>query len=210
MAMHFYYSPMSSAMRVHWALEELGVPYEKHKLDLAAGDQKKPDFLAINPNGKVPALVDGDAKIFESLAIFVWLGEKYGTEKGMWPRAGTPEHGAALSWLMWGTAEAATTMFQYLLHGSEARMALPKEHRSAHLAKTHKDRFEQLMKVLDGHLQGRDYTLGSTFSLVDVANASMVGFATMMGGLSLAEHKNVAAWLARCQQRPSMARVMGN
>jgi glutathione S-transferase len=210
MAMHFYYSPMSSAVRVHWALEELGVPYEKHKLDLAAGDQKKPEFLAINPNGKVPALVDGDAKVFESLAIFMWLGEKYGTEKGMWPRAGTSEHATALSWLMWGTVEAATAVFQYIVHGTDGRLSLPKEHRSAHVAKQYKERFEALMKLLDERLQGRDYILGSTFSLVDVANASMVGFATMLGGLSVADHKNVAGWVARCQSRPSMARVMGS
>jgi glutathione S-transferase len=208
MAIHFYYAPMSSAMRCHWALEELGVPYEKHKMDLQAGEQKKAEYLAVNPNGKVPALVDGDAKIFESLAIFLWLGEKYGTEKGMWPKLGTKEHGEALSWLMWGTVEAAAAVFQHMTHGTEARFALPKEHQSAHVAKASKDRFEQLMKVLDDRLSGRDYILGSAFSLVDVANASMIGFATMMGGLSVADHKNVAAWVARCQQRPAMGRAM--
>lgn len=208
MAIHFYYSPMSSAVRIHWALEELGVPYEKHKLDLGAGDQKKPEFLAINPNGKVPTLVDGDAKIFESLAILVWLGERYGAEKGMWPRVGSAEHAEALSWTMWGTAEVAFAVVQYMAHGTDSRMALPKEHRSAHAAKSAKDRFEQLMGVLNGRLQGRDYLMGKTFSLVDVADASTLGFATRMGGLSIADHKNIAAWLSRCEQRPAMARVM--
>jgi glutathione S-transferase len=209
MGMHFYYSPMSSAVRVHWALEELGVPYEAHKLDLKAGDQKKPEFLAINPNGKVPALVDGDVKVFESVAIFVWLGEKYGSEKGMWPRIGTSEHAEALSWLVWSTTEAVPALFTYMLHGTDTQLALPKEHRSAHVAKMAKERFDQCAKVLDGRLQGKDYIMGSTFSLVDVANASMLGFATMMGGLSVADHKNVSSWLPRCQQRPAMARVMG-
>jgi glutathione S-transferase len=208
MAIKFYYQPMTSATRVHWALEELGVPYEKHKVDLGAGEQKKPEYLAINPCGKVPALVDGDAKVFESVAIFVWLGEKYGAEKGMWPRLGTIEHGDALSWLVWGTVEVAPAVFQHTMHATDARMALPKEHRSAHIGQMSKDRFHQCMKVLDGRLAGRDYTLGNAFSLVDVANASMVGFASMMGGLSVADHKNVAAWVARCQQRPAMARVM--
>src|SRR6185437_8047356 len=66
----FYYSPRSSASRVHVAIEELGVPYEKIRVHLEPGkeEQKKPEFLAINPNGKIPALVDGDAKVFESLA----------------------------------------------------------------------------------------------------------------------------------------------
>jgi len=208
MAIQFYYSPMSSAARVHWALEELGVPYEGHKLNLAAGDQRKPDFLALNPNGKVPTLVDGEAKIFESLAILVWLGERYGVEKGMWPRVGTSEHGEALSWTMWGTTEVTTALVQYLAHGTDARLALPKEHRSGHAAKLAKDRFEQLMGVLDGRLQGREYVMGLTFSLVDVADASTIAFATRVGGLSIADHKNVASWAGRCERRPALARVM--
>jgi glutathione S-transferase len=207
MAIKFYYQPMTSATRVHWALEELGVPYEKHKVDLAAGEQKKPEYLAINPNGKVPALVDGDAKVFESVAIFTWLGEKYGVEKGLWPRVGTPDHAEALSWLVWGTVEVGPAVFGHAMHATDARMALPKEHRSAHLAQMAKDRWAGFMKVLDGRLAGREYTLGSTFTLVDVANASLVGFASMMAGLAV-EGKNVSAWASRCQQRPAMARVM--
>jgi len=208
MAIHFYYSPMSSAVRVHWALEELGVAYEKHKLDLSAGDQRKPEFLAINPNGKVPALVDGDAKVFESLAILVWLGERYGGERGLWPKLGTSDHGEALSWTMWGTAEVSTAVVHHMLHATDGRLALPKEHRSAHAARLAGDRFGQLMGVLDRRLQGRDYIMGKTFSLVDVADASTIGFATRMGGLSLGEHKNVAAWVARCEPRPAMVRAI--
>jgi glutathione S-transferase len=207
MAIHFYYAPMSSAVRIHWALEELGVPYEKHKLNLQAGDQKKPEFLAINPNGKVPALVDGDAKMFESLAILVWLGERYGVEKGLWPRLGTPEHAQALSWTMWGTVEVSSAVMHYMAHGTDSMMALPKEHRSAHVAKSAKERYEQLVAVLDGQLQGRDYVLGHTFSLVDLADVATIAFATRVGGLSVAGHKNVAGWAARCE-RPALARVM--
>src|SRR5690242_11716885 len=86
MTAKFYYSPMTSATRVHWALEELGVPYEKIKLDLTAGDQKKPEYLALNPNGKVPLFVDEEGRpIFESLAILLYLGERYGVAKGLYP-----------------------------------------------------------------------------------------------------------------------------
>ena len=88
MSLTFYYTPMSSATRVHWALEELGVPYEKVKMDLAAGDQRKPEYLALNPNGKVPLLVGDGTPIFESLAILLHLGETYGVEKGLFPAPG--------------------------------------------------------------------------------------------------------------------------
>src|SRR5580704_18558275 len=101
----FFYAPQSSATRCQVALEELGVPYEKVRIHLDKGDQKKPDFLALNPNGKVPALTDGDAKLFESLAIITYLGEKYGTEKGLWPKVGSPEHAQALAWMFWSVNE---------------------------------------------------------------------------------------------------------
>src|SRR6266545_4462922 len=98
MALIFYYAPMSSATPVYWALEELGVPFEKVKLDLRAGDQKKPEFLKINPNGQVPALVGDGTPMFESVAILLHLGERYGVDKKLWPAAGTPERMGAMSW----------------------------------------------------------------------------------------------------------------
>ena len=104
--------------------------------------------------------------------------------------------------------EVGPTVFAHAMHATEARMALPKEHRSAHLAQMAKDRWAHYMHILDDKLKGREYMLGSSFSLVNVANASLVGFATMMAGLPLSEQKDVAAWVARCQQRPAMARVM--
>src|SRR3954452_24446147 len=100
MSIVFYYTPMSSATRIHWALEELGVGYEKVKLDLAAGDHKKPEYLALNPNGKVPLIVEGDTPIFESLAILIYLGERYGVEKGLYPELG-PKRAEALRWIAW-------------------------------------------------------------------------------------------------------------
>jgi glutathione S-transferase len=80
MGIVFYYTPMSSATRVHWALEELGVPYDKVKIDLAKGEQKKPEFLKLNPNGKVPLLVVDGQPVFESLAMLLYLGDTYGVD----------------------------------------------------------------------------------------------------------------------------------
>ena len=108
MSLTFYYAPMTSATRIHWALEELGVPYEKVKLDLTAGDQKKPEFLALNPNGKVPVVVDDGMVIFESLAILLYLGERYGVEKDLFPAA-IMERAEAFKWMAWGTASLGET-----------------------------------------------------------------------------------------------------
>jgi glutathione S-transferase len=209
MPIHFYYSPMSSSNRVHWALEELGVPYEKHRLDLMKGDQKKPDFLAINPNGKIPALVDGDAKVFESHAILTWLGERYGEEKSLWPKAGTPERADAYSWSTWAIVNLLPAIFTYALHANDdARFVLPKEKRSTHVADASKESYESLMKILDARLNGRDFILGKNFSLADVAVVTMAMVAPMLAKLSIDAYPNVQAWVGRCMARPALGRVM--
>src|SRR6266516_4392854 len=78
MGIVFYYTPMSSATRVLWALEELGVPFDKVKVDLSKGEQRQPEFLKLNPNGKVPTMVIDGQPVFESLAMLLHLGETYG------------------------------------------------------------------------------------------------------------------------------------
>src|SRR5262245_24640277 len=102
----FYYTPMTSATRGHWAVEELGVPYEKVRIDLAAGEQRKPEYLALNPNGKVPLLVADGVPIFESLAILLFLGETYGADKKLFPKSGA-EHAEALKWMCWSSVTLA-------------------------------------------------------------------------------------------------------
>ena len=87
MSIRLYGWPRSTASRVHWALEELGVKYEFVTLDRKKGENRTPEYLAINPTGKVPGLVDGGQAYFESTAITLHLGETYGAERGLWPKA---------------------------------------------------------------------------------------------------------------------------
>jgi glutathione S-transferase len=208
MALTIYYSPMSSAVRAIWALEELGIPYEKQRLHLDKGEQKSPDYLKVNPNGKVPALADGDAKMFESIAILIHLGQNYGVEKGLWPKAGTPESGEALSWTIWGVSELQPAILSYAMHTTERRFSFPKDQWHAPTAEAAKKSWTTLMGILDARLAGREWVVGGSFTLCDLAIASGVGFGAMMAGLPLDAHKNVAAWLARCQARPANARAM--
>src|SRR5947209_2974309 len=76
-----YYVPMTRSNRPRWMLEELGVPYQLARLDPKKGENQTPDYLAINPTGKVPALVDGEVKMFESAAIVAYLGDKFADRK---------------------------------------------------------------------------------------------------------------------------------
>jgi glutathione S-transferase len=209
MAIKFYYSPRTSATRVHWALEEVGVPYEKVRLHLDKGEQKKPEFLAINPNGKVPALVDGDVELFESLAIVFHLGERYGEAKGLWPKAGTKERSLAYAWSMWGLAEVQFAVVQYIQHaGENPRISLPKEKQSKEYAERALANWWDMVQILDARLSGRGHVLGADFTLVDVVLAGMFNFARTMGQLPLGA-PNATAWLERCLSRPALARVLG-
>lgn len=203
----FYYSPRSSATRCSIALEELGLPVEKVHIHLDKGDQKKPEFLAINPNGKVPALVDGDTRVFESVAILIYLGSRYGVEKGLWPKAGTPEEGDALSWTIWGNTEMAIPLFDVIMHGTDIPWAHPKEHRSVYVADKARARWVECAAILDKKLEGRDFILGKNYTLADTALGSVAGMGKMFANLPL-DGKNVSAWVQRIQSRPSFGKAM--
>lgn len=92
-----YWHPMSSATPVACALAELGVPHERVKVDITTGEQRRPDYLALNPNGKVPTMTVDGAPMFEALAIEMWLGHTYGVQGGLWPAEGTPERLQAMA-----------------------------------------------------------------------------------------------------------------
>lgn len=203
MNLAFYYSPMSSSNRIHWALEELGVPYEKIKVDLGVGAQKKPEYLALNPNGKVPLLVADGHPIFESLAILIFLGEQFGTEKGLYPQPGL-ERAEALKWMAWGSVSFGEALFRFLRNTSER---FPAEEKNEKAAAAAKNELSAYLTTLDKALEGKDYLLGPNFSLVDLSLASVFPFMARLG-IDTNPYKNVNAWVGRCVTRPALARVM--
>jgi glutathione S-transferase len=203
-----YYWPRSSATRVQWALEELGIEHEKIRLDGDKAFLRTPEFLAINPNGRIPALVDDGANLFESLAIIMHLGDKYGVERGLWPAPGQPARGEAFSWMVWGVVQLNYYLFEYIYHGLDTAFSLPKEQRSADIAAQSKAGWEKHLAVLDGRLDGRTWILGDAFTLADVALASYVMQARAMARLSLEAVPHVKAWFDRCKTRPAFTRVL--
>lgn len=203
MSLTFHYAPMTSSTRIHWALEELGVPYEKVKLDLAAGDQKKPDYLALNPNAKVPLLVVDGTPIFESLAMLIYLGETYGVEKGLYPAPG-PARGTALKWIAWSSVTLAEALSRVLRNTSER---FPAEERNAAAGAAAKKDILDLLGIVDRELAGKDYLLGNDFTLADLSIATFLPF-MMRLGIDYGAHKNLTAWLGRCTARPALGRAM--
>jgi glutathione S-transferase len=193
MSITFYYNPMSSASRIHLSLDELGIPYEKVLIDLAAKDQKKPEFLALNPNGKVPTIVIDGQPMFESIAIQIYLGERYGVERGLWPALGSREHMQALTWLCWHQVSLATPLFGYLQ--SQAEPALAEVH--------------AMLAILDARIGERGNIVHDKWTLVDTDVASTVGWGLYAAKIDGAQYRNLTAWLARFQERPVSRAHMG-
>ncbi|MBO9680503.1 MAG: glutathione S-transferase family protein [Acidovorax sp.] len=193
-----YWYPQSSATPIACALAELGVLHERVRVDIRAGEQRRPEYLALNPNGKVPTVTVDGAPMFEALAIHLWLGERFGVERGLWPRVGTPEHAQALSWCAWSyvTYGAVVARLQVATHGAEAL-------RSAAHAQAAREGLGQLLALLEARLAAQPWMLGAEYSLVDLVVGSVVGYTAYLGA-PVAAHAHVRAWLERVQARPAM------
>jgi len=205
MTIKLYSWPMSSGTRIAWALEELALPYQYVPLDAKKQEHRSPEMLAVNPHGKVPALADGELKLFESGAILLYLGNRYGAAKGLWPEPKGQAHADAVCWTVWAMTEIGTYMMQYLYHGLDSPVSYKPEDRSKAAAAYNRAQLDRLLDTLETRLEGRDYLMGG-FSLVDVAAASWLLLGTQLG-LPLEGRPRVAAWCQRCAERPAFKRA---
>jgi glutathione S-transferase len=183
MSMTYYYAPMSTAVRTTWAIEELGVPCERVKVDLQKKETKAEAFVKLNPNGTVPVLVVDGTSIFESTAILLYLGETFGVEKGLYPAPGL-KRAETLNWVIWGN------------------IGLPAEQKSAPATEAAKADLDAVMRVLDSALGGKTYLVDEKFTLADLAIGSYLGWLMFMG-YDYSSFKNVKAWGDRCLGRPA-------
>ncbi|MEM6994901.1 MAG: glutathione S-transferase family protein [Myxococcota bacterium] len=200
-----YAYPMSSATPVMLALTELDVPHEFVHVDLAAGDQRKPEFLALNPGGKVPTLVIDGKPMFEAVAIMQWLGDRFGVERGLWPAVGTRARFEALSWSTWSYVTFGGTMARFIHAGNERVAA--EGHNEAQ-AKIAGDELQSYLALLEGRLEGRSHLLGDAFSLLDLIVAGVVTYATLLG-MPTDDHPRVTAWVERFKARDAYKKVWG-
>jgi glutathione S-transferase len=203
MSLIFYHSPYSTACVTHWVLEELGVPYEKVRLDLKANDQKRPSFVALNPNAKVPVVVHDGTPIFESIAITIYLGETFGVAKKLYPAPG-PARGEALKWLVWCGVSLNGVHGRWQHNVSDR---IPAEQRNAAAATAARAELDQLLGILDAHLGSRPWIVGDAFSLVDAHLASWTAY-LQITGIDLEAWANLAAWHGKATARPGYATSM--
>lgn len=196
-----YGIPMSRAFRPLWLAEELGLSYENVPTHFATGDTKKPEFLAINPNGHIPALVDGDVVLCESMAINLYLARKY--DGGLWPKS-IADEGRTWQWSFWAMTELEPPLLDLLMHTA---MRPPAE-RDAAKAQDAKARLAKPLDVLEGALRGRSHLVGTAFSVADLNVASVLSWARMLR-LDLSRWPWLDAWLARCLERPAAKKASG-
>jgi len=194
MSIVLYWHPMSSATPIACALTELGVPHERVKIDIRTGEQRRPDYLALNPNGKVPTLTVDGAPMFEALAIHLWLGHRFGVERGLWPAGGTPEALQALSWCTWSYVTYGALVGR--LHVATQGEAV---WRNTAQAEAVLRQLSDLLALPDARLAQQPWMLGAHYSLVDL----VVGYSQYLGA-PVNAHPHVQAWLARVQARPAM------
>lgn len=189
-----YGAPYTRASRNVWMLEELGIDYETVNLHPRAGDTRTDDFLKVNPNGHVPALQDGDLTICESVAINLYLADKY---QKLMP---TTAEGRALAyqWSIWAMTEAEPPMILVLKH----RMLLPEAERDESIAAAAYESIQTPLKVLEKALSGKDYLGGSNFTVTDLNTCSVLGFLTFLQ-YDLSAYPKIGAWMQRCGGRPA-------
>jgi len=200
--LQLYGNSRSRAMRCLWMLEEVGQPYRLVEKSTRADDLQTAEYLRLNPNARIPTLVDGDLVLWESMAINLYLARQYGAGT-LWP-ASVPDEGRAFQWSFWGMTEVEASLLQALMH----RRILPEEQRDAAVADAAEAKLAGPFGVLDGALRGREYLLGGSFTIADLNVASVLSWATL-AGLDLARWPQLAAWLARCTDRPACKAARG-
>ncbi len=196
----FYGAPMSSAGRTHWMLEEVGVPYDYKRISLRDGDNKKPEFLKINPAGKIPTLVDGSMVLTESVAINFYLAEKYG--KGLMP-ADVVERAHVYEWTFWAISNTQPLFLDILLN----TMIRPEAERNPKAVEAARQQLPAYLDGLNRALQGKEYLVGNRFTVADLNVASVLGLGAFVG-VDLAAYAHAQAWLSRVQGRPSFAKSL--
>jgi GSH-dependent disulfide-bond oxidoreductase len=195
----FFYSGAPNPMKVALFLEEAGLEYEAVPVDTRKGDQHKPDYLAINPNAKVPSIVDGDVTVFDSGAILLYLGEK----TGKFMPASTPKaKGELYSWLMF----VASGVGPYSGQAVHFRNYAPEKNEYA--INRYVYEAQRHFGIIDARLAKQKYMLGDTYTIVDMA---LWGWARLipnvLGEGGWAKFPNLKRLVDEINARPAAARA---
>jgi glutathione S-transferase len=188
--MKLYFNPQSRAVVAKWMLDECGAKYDLVPIDLVKGEQKSPEFLRINPAGKLPALVDGDARLFENAAIALYLADRF-AEAHLAPKIDAPERGRYLSLVVYSTSQLEPAMGDAMLGVQPDRIRGWTD-------------WETVENVVERELGKGPYLFGDWFTAADVVIGSSLIWSRAMGHPS--GRPALEAYANRLQERPHAIR----
>jgi glutathione S-transferase len=191
----FYTNPMSRGRVVHWLLEELGAPYDMKVLDFEKREHKAPDYLAINPMGKVPAIVHRGVVVTEGAAICLYLADAF-PKSGLAPALDDPKRGTYLRWLVFGVSCVEPAVIDKLFARPQVRPGA-----------LGYGTYDDMIAALEKALTPGPFILGERFSAADVYVGSQLEYAIMTKGI---ESRPVfEQYIARWATRPARQRALG-
>jgi glutathione S-transferase len=212
MSLKIYGIGASRAARPLWAALELGVPFEHIAMTYKAGATRTPEFLALNPNGHIPVVLDerpeGTITVWESMACALYIARVHGKADGQSITPATPREDAeALRWSFWTVSELEADALTVLMH----RMAMPEDQRKPELADKAESRLKVPLAVLEKHLQaqhaeGEAYLAANRFTVADVCVASVASWVRPAAAL-LAQYPALSSWLKLCLDRPAQTQA---
>lgn len=217
MSLTIYGIAASRAVRPLWVATELGLSFEHIATPYQGGATRTPEFQAINPNGRIPVVVDhrppdegGDIVVWESMACALYLARHHGTADGAGLTPATPREDAeALRWSFWTVNEVEKDALTVLMH----RLAMPPELRKPDLAEAAERRLQVPLRVLESHLvarqaMGQSHLAAARFTVADVCVASVLAWVRAASEL-LVGYPATRAWLEQCLGRPAHRALRG-
>ncbi len=197
--LQLYGNPRSRATRCLWMLEEMGGPYQLIETSTRTDDLHSAEYLRLNPNARIPTLVDGNFVLWESMAINLYLAQKY---EGPMHCAGPEVLGLAAQWSFWAVLEMEALLLDLLQH----RAVLPEYARDASYAERDELLLRKPLGVLNDALAGREYLVGNSFTVADLNVASILVWGKM-ARLDMSIHPEATRWLDGCLARSAYGRL---
>jgi glutathione S-transferase len=199
--LQLYGSEKTRAFRVLWLLEELNLPYKHMALNFAAGEHKSPDYLKLNPSGKVPVLVDGSLVIHESSAILLHLLDSYGEGSSL--EISRDKRTELYQWLFYGSSELEQGLWTAARHS----FVYPPEKRIEAAVASGRAEFTSQLPYLSKMLGDKLFLLGDQFTIADILIAHILLWGSQQQKLDLV-FDNINQYLKRCVSRPNYSKLV--
>jgi glutathione S-transferase len=198
-----YHSPMTRSCRIIWLAEELGLDYELRTFELFSEEMTAPEFLAVNPMAKVPAMEDGDFVLWETLAIMEYLVARY-SDGSLLPRRDTPLGASTVQWMEFGENQLTVLASEIVVHDG----ILPPERTIPALIDRGREELPKILGIVEQALNGREFIAGDQFTAADIILGFALPIAMHAGFLKDDNTPLCMAYHQRLAERPAYQKAM--